>query len=311
MTDIQQKNITIIGAGLMGHGIALVMARAGHRVSVTDPVLEAREGLREMISHSFTSIANEGESLEEVLARVSVYENLADAVNEADFVFEAAPEKVDLKQQIFAQIEKHAPSHCIFASNTSVIQISKIMKGLETRERCVGTHWWNPPHLIPLVEVVKTQWSDPQLADEMMQLLEGAGKTPVMVEKDVPGFIGNRLQHALWREAISLVENGVCDAAAVDTVIKSSFGRRLAVLGPLENADLVGVDLTQDIHENVLFDLDRSQEPSPYLQKLLDQGRLGMKSKAGFYDWQDQDADKIRQKVSQHLNWLSEVLEQE
>ena len=129
-----------------------------------------------------------------------------------------------------------------------------------------------------------------------------------MVEKDVPGFIGNRLQHALWREAISLVENGICDAAAVDTVIKASFGRRLAVLGPLENADLVGTDLTQDIHENVLFDLESRKGPSPYLQQLVEKGQLGMKSGEGFFKWTDESANAVRNRVSTHLKKLDEIL---
>ena len=125
---------------------------------------------------------------------------------------------------------------------------------MRDRERALGTHWWNPPFLVPLVEVIGTQWTSPQAIDWTMALHAAAGKKPAHVKKDVPGFIGNRLQHALWREAISLVENGICDAETVDTVIKAAFGRRLAVLGPLENADLVGTDLTLAIHKTVLPD---------------------------------------------------------
>jgi 3-hydroxybutyryl-CoA dehydrogenase len=162
--------------------------------------------------------------------------------------------------------------------------------------------------MIPLVEVVCTEWTDETVADDMMALLNDAGKTPVRVKKDVPGFIGNRLQHALWREAISLVENDICDAESVDTVIKASFGRRLAVLGPLENADLVGTDLTMDIHENVLFDLESRQGPSPYLAKLVAEGRLGMKTGQGFRDWTDEEADQLRGRVARHLNRLDGIL---
>lgn len=230
------------------------------------------------------------------------------AVAKADFVFEAAPEKLPLKQQIFAEVEAHAPAEAILASNTSVIQITKIMQGLNRRERALGTHWWNPAHMIPLVEVVKTEWTDDAVARRMQDLLNDAGKTAVLVEKDVPGFIGNRLQHALWREAISLVENGICDAEAVDTVIKSSFGRRLAVLGPLENADLVGTDLTLDIHENVLFDLESRKGPSPYLKQLVEEGRLGMKSGKGFRDWTEEQAQEVRDRVTSHLSKLERIL---
>ncbi|PWQ93519.1 3-hydroxyacyl-CoA dehydrogenase family protein [Leucothrix arctica] len=305
----EQRHIGIIGAGLMGHGIALVMARAGHTISITDPMPAAREALIQHIAKSLTALGVSVIEQKPILQRIAVYETLEETVKNADVVFEAAPEKLPLKQQIFADIERYAPAHCILASNTSVIQISKIMIGLKTRHRAVGTHWWNPPHMIPLVEVIKTEWTDSTVADDMMALLTHAEKTPVMVEKDVPGFIGNRLQHALWREAISLVERGICDAKAVDTVIKASFGRRLAVLGPLENSDLVGTDLTLDIHENVLFDLESRQGPSPYLQKLVDEGKLGMKSGEGFQKWTAEEADEVRNKVSSHLSKLETIID--
>ena len=186
--------------------------------------------------------------------------------------------------------------------------ITRIMAGLEHRQRAVGTHWWNPPHLIPLVEVIRTEWTDESVVEVMTALLAGAGKTPVRVDKDVPGFIGNRLQHALWREAISLVERGICDAASVDTVIKSCFGRRLAVLGPLVNADLVGLDLTLDIHTQVLADLETRQGPSPLLEAMVKRGELGMKSGRGFYDWTPEEASAVRSRVSTHLQKLETIL---
>jgi len=198
---------------------------------------------------------------------------------------EAVLEDLPLKQKLFAEIERHARPDTILASNTSVIPITAIMQGLDRRERALGTHWWNPPFLVPLVEVIGTKWTSQQAIDWTMRLHADAGKTPVHVKKDVPGFIGNRLQHALWRECIALVQNGICDAETVDTVIKASFGRRLAVLGPLENADLVGTDLTLAIHKTVLPDIDRTPGPLPYLEKLVAQGKLGMKSGEGFRAW--------------------------
>lgn len=303
------RTIAVIGAGLMGHGIALTFARAGHHVSLSDPDDATLVSAPARIRDSLTVMGADDREIETSLARIRLSETLASAVSRADFVFEAAPEKLALKQQIFADLEAHAPEAAILASNTSVIQITKIMSGLNLRHRAVGTHWWNPPHMIPLVEVVKTEWTNEETAAQTLNLLEQAGKTPVLVAKDVPGFIGNRLQHALWREAISLVENGVCDAQAVDTVIKASFGRRLAVLGPLENADLVGTDLTLDIHENVLFDLESRQGPSPYLQELVATGRLGMKSGEGFRTWTNEEADAVRARVGHHLKGLETLLE--
>lgn len=305
-----EKNlqIAVIGAGLMGHGIALTLARAGQYVTLTDPHAPTLESAPDRISASLTAMGATEPEIAKVLKKIELANGIPAAVRKADFVFEAAPEKLPLKQQIFAEVEAHAPASAILASNTSVIQITKIMAGLTTRTRALGTHWWNPAHMIPLVEVIKTEWTDPAMADRMVALLADAGKTPVMVEKDVPGFIGNRLQHALWREAIWLVESGICDAEAVDTVVKASFGRRLAVLGPLENADLVGTDLTLDIHENVLFDLDSRQGPSPHLRGLVAEGRLGMKSGEGFRRWTPEEAAKVRARVATHLQRLEGIL---
>ena len=300
--------VAVIGGGLMGHGIALTFARAGHGVSVSDPVEEMLGSVPARIAESLSLLGASEIEISDALGQVNLAPNLPEAVGNADVVFEAAPEKLDLKRSIFSEIEKHAPESAILASNTSVIQISKIMSGIIGRHRALGTHWWNPPHMIPLVEVVKTKWTDAAVANDMHAFLTKAGKTPVIVEKDVPGFIGNRLQHALWREAISLVENGICTAEAVDEVVKASFGRRLAVLGPLENADLVGIELTQDIHRQVLFDLERSEKPSQYLQTLQDAGRTGMAAGAGFREWNDGDLAATKQRVADHLRKLEAIL---
>ena len=143
-------------------------------------------------------------------------------MRDADFVVEAVLEDMPLKQRMFAEIERHAKPDTILACNTSVMPITEIMqRAEEQRERALGTHWWNPPFLVPLVEVIGTPWTSPEAIDFTMKLHADAGKTPAHVKKDVPGFIGNRLQHALWREAVSLVEHGICDAATVDAVIKA------------------------------------------------------------------------------------------
>lgn len=301
--------IAVIGAGLMGHGIALTMARAGNRVTVTDPVAEARATAKDRIAASLRSLGEGGARIGEILGLIDIVDAIPAAVRDVGFVIEAAPEKLALKQAIFAEIEAHAPPTAILASNTSVIPITQIVSGLVDRTRALGAHWWNPPHLIPLVEVIRTEDTSEAAMQATMDLLTAAGKTPVRVEKDVPGFIGNRLQHALWREAISLVERGICDAAAVDAVIKASFGRRLSVLGPLENADLVGTDLTLAIHETVLSDLEHRPGPSPLLQEMVADGRLGMKTGQGFRTWTPQEADALRRKVSSHLVALEKLLE--
>ena len=300
--------IAVIGAGLMGHGIALTLARAGQYVAVTDPSPEARAALAARVSESLALMGESEAQMAKILKKIEIVDTIESAVKGAFAVFEAAPEKMALKQSIFAEIEAHAPDDCILASNTSVMPITEIMSGLSLKNRALGTHWWNPPHMIPLVEVIRTEWTDEAVLQAMMDLLADAGKTPVRVEKDVPGFIGNRLQHALWREAISLVERGICDAESVDTVVKSCFGRRLSVLGPLENADLVGTDLTLDIHNTVLADLEDRAGPSPYLEKLVAEGKLGMKTGEGFRKWTPDDAAATRNRVTTHLRKLEGIL---
>src|SRR5882757_8684552 len=294
--------IAVIGAGLMGHGIAQVFALAGHDVSIYDSVAANLDSAKARILANLRDLGDDQAAVE----RVRPTADLGAAVGEADYVVEAVLEDLPLKQKLFAEIERHVRPDTILASNTSVIPITRIMQGLRDRSRALGTHWWNPPYLVPLVEVIGTQWTSQQAIDSTIALHKAAGKMPVHVKKDVPGFVGNRLQHALWREAIALVENGICDAETVDTVVKASFGRRLAVLGPLENADLVGTDLTLAIHETVLRDLDRTAGPLPYLRQLVADGKLGMKSGEGFQRWTPEQQAALRARVLGYLKALDE-----
>jgi len=178
---------------------------------------------------------------------------------------------------------------------------SEISAGLEHRERFVGTHFWNPGHLIPLVEVIKTDATGDGVAETVMEVLLSAGKKPCLCKKDVPGFIANRLQHALWREAISIVEHGIADAETVDTAIKNSFGLRLPQLSVLENSDMVGTQLTYNIHSYVLQYLEDSHEPSPLLSEMLEQGKLGFKSGEGFRKWTPEQIDKCNADLNEYL----------
>jgi 3-hydroxybutyryl-CoA dehydrogenase len=292
-----KPRIAVVGAGLMGHGIAQVFALAGHDVTLTDADAAMRASVKDRILANLKDLGDDVTAVE----RVRVCASLAETVAEADFIVEAVREDLGVKQQLFADIERAARPDAILASNTSVIPITAIMGGLDNRARALGTHWWNLPYLVPLVEVIGTEWTAPAVIDFTMRLHADVGKTPVHVKKDVPGFVGNRLQHALWREAISLVENGICDAETVDTVIKAAFGRRLAVLGPLENADLVGTDLTLAIHRTVLPAIDARPGPSPYLEKLVAQGKLGMKSGQGFRTWTPEQQAELRARVLRHL----------
>jgi 3-hydroxybutyryl-CoA dehydrogenase len=292
-----KARIAVVGAGLMGHGIAQVFALAGHDVALTDAHAPTLAGAKDRILTNLTDLGDDVTAV----SRVRIVPGLAESVRDADYIVEAVREDLDAKRQLFAEIEAAARPDAILASNTSVIPITAIMQNLTHRARALGTHWWNPPYLVPLVEVIGTQWTSQAALAFTMELHREIGKTPVHVKKDVPGFVGNRLQHALWREAVSLVENDICDAETVDTVIKAAFGRRLAVLGPLENADLVGTDLTLAIHRTVLPAIDSRPGPSPYLEKLVAEGKLGMKSGEGFRTWTPAQQAELRARVLKHL----------
>jgi len=272
-------------------------AAAGHAVSVFDPAPGSLATLRDRIRANLRDLGED----EAAAQRVTPVADLAEAVRGAAFVVEAALEDLAVKQDLFARIEAACPADAILASNTSVIPITRIMQGLARRERALGTHWWNPPFLVPLVEVIGTEWTAPEAIAATLALHNALGKQAVHVKRDVAGFVGNRLQHALWREAIALVEDGVCDAETVDIVVKASFGRRLGVLGPIENADLVGTDLTLAIHRTVLPAIDSRPAASPYLESLVAEGRLGMKSGRGFRAWTPEAQARLRREVVEHL----------
>lgn len=297
---LEKLNITVIGAGLMGHGIAQVFARAGHEVTLTDP---NNEVLKAALPRVQANLVAAGVDAQAVLANMRINADLQQAVAQADFVIEAAPEKLALKQELFALVAAAAPNHAVLASNTSVIPITQIGEklGRAERARLLGTHWWNPPHLVPLVEVVRTAYTSEAVFEQTFAWLDAAGKCPVRVQHDVTGFIGNRLQHALWREAIALVEAGVCDAEAIDLVVKNSFGMRMPVLGPMENADLVGLELTRDVHRVMFPELRCEKAPSPLLSELIEQGRTGMKAGQGLRSWTPEQASEVHAKLAAHL----------
>ena len=293
-------SVAVLGAGLMGHGIGQVLAAAGHRVCLTDTDATALGSALGRVTRNLEEAAVDAAP---VLARLRTTASLADAVQGVDLVIEAVAEVVALKQDLFAEVAALAPPHAILASNTSVIPITRLGARLddEARRRLVGTHWWNPPHLIPLVEVIRTAWTGAEVVDQVVTLLRAAGKTPVVVHRDVTGFIGNRLNQAMWREALALVEAGVCDAETIDIVVKSSFGLRLPVLGPMENADLIGLELTRNLHALLFPDLATGTAPSPLLDEAIARGDTGMKAGAGLRRWTPEEAEATRARLAAHL----------
>lgn len=292
--------VAVIGAGLMGHGIGQVFARAGHAVVITDSDPEV---LGAALGRIERNLRAEGIDPVRVLCNVSLASRLDAALSHADLVIEAAPEKLELKQKLFGEIAIAAPGHAVLASNTSVIPITRIGETLppDVRARMVGTHWWNPPHLVPLVEVVRTKYTRADVFEQTFEWLQAVGKRPVKVQRDVTGFIGNRLQHAMWREAIGLIEDGVCDAEAIDLVVKNSFGMRLPVLGPMENADLVGLELTRDVHRVMFPDLHSDRAPAQLLDRLIADGHGGMKAGRGLRAWTREQVVAVQEGLARHL----------
>jgi 3-hydroxybutyryl-CoA dehydrogenase len=294
---MQKQKIGVIGGGLMGHGIAYLLAAAGHEVGVFEPNADIRASMPRRLAVIHDLLGDDAA----LLKRISVHEQMAPAVQGANYVFEAAPEKLPLKQRIFAELESLVAAGTILASNSSAIPTTEIGHDLKHRERIVGTHFWNPPHLVPLVEVIQNEKTSDAVVRATMELLRNAGKTPVHVRRDVPGFVGNRLQHAMKREAFALVAAGVCDAETIDTVVKEGFGARTAVLGPMEQSDLVGLDLALDIAEVLYEHLDRTAAAPQILRDKVKAGKLGMKTGEGLRQWRPGEADAVRARLSRFL----------
>lgn len=288
-----KMNITVIGAGRMGAAIACIFAAGNYRVGL----VETNPQVRATVWDRIAEIDRTLERTSDVRDRIHLLDALTGDVATSDLVIEAVSENLEVKQAIFGKLDLLCPPSTILASNTSVIPITSIGAGLTHRHRVIGTHFWNPPFIFRLVEVVQTEATAPDIVERTMSILKSVGQEPVHIRKDVSGFVGNRLQHALKREAIALVEAGVCDAETVDFVVKNSFGPRLAVLGPLEQSDLVGLDLTLAIHQVLLETLDCSRAPQRLLVERVAAGKTGMKAGEGFRRWTREQAQAVQQRL--------------
>ncbi|MHB8111818.1 MAG: 3-hydroxyacyl-CoA dehydrogenase family protein, partial [Syntrophorhabdaceae bacterium] len=273
------KNVALLGAGMIGNGLALHFAKAGYKVSLYSRTQKTLDGALVNIRTGLAGVLGkpaDSAEINGIMDRIGTTTDMAQAVKGAPIVIESIAEDLALKQNVFKELDEICPRETILASNTSVISISAIAEKSKNKDRIVGAHFWFPPYLIPLVEVVKGNETSMEAVNFTYDFMKAAGKHPIKCMKDVPGFVANRLQHALWREAISMIERGIADAATVDEALKNSIGIRLAVLGPVENADMAGLDLTLAIHNTVLKDLEASPNPSPLLIEKVNKGELGM-----------------------------------
>ena len=308
MRDI--KKFLVCGGGMMGSAIAQILAAMDdaqvtvYDVYPVDVAAKVRNNTKLLVEKEIMTEAQ----VDEIISKIRFTQDLNDeGVKSAQLVVECVLEDMELKQNLFAQLEDYVAEDTIFCTNTSVMSPTEISAKCKHKERLCGTHFWNPAFLIPLVEVVKTQATTDEVAETVMDILTKAGKKPVLCKKDVPGFIANRMQHALWREAISIVERGIADAKTVDDACKYSFGLRLPYLPPLVNSDMVSTQLTYNIHSYVLKDLEDRHDASPLLKEMLDEGKNGFRAEAkdgvheGFMKYTDEEINEINSGLNEYL----------
>jgi len=283
------KNIAVVGAGLMGHGICMNFALAGYKVTLNDVNETILKNAIDHIKSNLLFFHDNGlvekDQVDEAISRVEISSRLEEAVRNADFVTEAIVEDIDVKSRLFKLLDEYCPGHAIIASNTSSLLISQFGSGTKREDRQVITHYFNPPHIVPVVEVVKGDKTSDETVEITCGLLKKAGKFPVRVRRELPGFLVNRVQTAMIREVWSLWEQGVADAEEIDLAIKGSLGFRLASLGPLQICDLGGLDLWYKVNTNLLPQINSSTTPPHSVKEKVDKGELGLKTGKGFYDY--------------------------
>ncbi len=308
MKDI--KKFLVCGGGMMGSAIAQILAGLDdaevtvYDVYPVDVEAKVRNNMKLLVEKGIVTEAD----VDKIVSKISFTQDMqSEGVKNAQMVVECVLEEMELKQNLFAQLEEVVAEDTIFCTNTSVMSPTEISAKCKHKERLCGTHFWNPAFLIPLVEVVKTPDTTDEVAQAVMDVLTKAGKKPVLCKKDVPGFIANRMQHALWREAISIVERGIADAKTVDDACKYSFGLRLPYLPPLVNSDMVGTQLTYNIHSYVLKDLEDRHDASPLLKEMIDDGKMGFRAeekdgvREGFMKYTDEEIAEINNGLNEYL----------
>lgn len=307
------EHVAVVGAGLMGHGIGQEFAVAGFEVSLTDTNPEVLSHSVDRIRTNLRAMTDLGLVDADVAAaapeRIRTAADLATAVGQADVVIEAASENLALKQTLFAEMERLAPPDAILASNSSSFMPSEVGAKVERRGRVLVAHYFNPPYLLPIVEIVRGPETDDDVVATLRELYLRIGKRPAVVQKEAPGFVGNRLQIALFREALSIVEQGIASTEDVDTVVRYGFGRRLAAAGPFEVADAGGADLWAAVATNLMPHIANETEIPDFYRELLARGEAGMKTGKGFHDWTPESAADTRDRIARVLASTSRLLD--
>jgi 3-hydroxyacyl-CoA dehydrogenase len=285
--------VAVMGTGTMGPGIGAVLARAGMQVSMYDTSQEALERARAGYDLAWGVLDRlETPAVEGSSARY--VSTVAEALAGTEFVIEAVPEKLELKQQVYAEYEKHVGPEVILASNTSGIPATKIAANLAHPERVVVMHWSNPPHLIPMIEVVPGEKTSQAAVDDTIAVIEDIGYYPCLLKKEVPGFVENRVLYAIMRECLALVDEGVIGREELDLNVKWGIGYKLAVIPPMQLLDMAGMDIYTSVASYLNPDLSNAAEVSPTIRSLVEDGRLGMKTKGGLFDYTDEQIGQLR-----------------
>jgi 3-hydroxybutyryl-CoA dehydrogenase len=306
------KEFAIIGAGLMGRSISQAYALKNYRVRLYDNREPVRSTVKNLIDNDLALLVAEGlidqAKKETTLNNIILVDKLSSAVADADFITEAIPEILALKQDFFQELENYTQDTAIIASNTSTLPIAELAQKMARPERFIITHFFNPAHLVPLVEIIHMAQTAPEVIDQTVSLMKALGKKPVVLKKDVPGFIANRLQAAILREALFLLNSGVAAAEDIDTAVTAGPGFRWPFLGPIATADFNGLDTWQRIMENLSPELDCSQSAPAILNRLVEQGKLGTKSGAGIYQYDAKATGSVAEQIKRRDTNLIRLL---
>jgi 3-hydroxyacyl-CoA dehydrogenase len=303
------RKASVIGTGTMGPGMGAVLARAGIETALYDVSAEALDRARPGVALA-AGVLDRLEAPAAAGGSIHFETDLAAAVDGADLVLEAVPEKLELKQDLFGELERYVADETILASNTSGIPITEIASACERPQRVVGTHWSNPPHLIPMIEVIPGEQTSAEVVDAACELVRRFGYHPV-VEREVPGFVENRILYAILRECLDLVDRGVIEPEGLDLNVRWGIGYKLAVIGPMELLDMAGLDIYQAVGSYLNRDLSTSGEVSKTIRELIEQGRLGMKTGGGLYDYTPEDIERLRAQRAARLVAVRKALEQD
>jgi 3-hydroxybutyryl-CoA dehydrogenase len=283
------RHIAVLGLGAMGHGIVQTFAAAGFQVSGFDEQPAARSALLKFIKRNLKDFVAAGlirqSSVAPLLGRIRVCDSEAEAVHGAQFVTEAVREDLAVKQNLFARIEGLVSADTILASNSSTFTISQSAKKMRRPERAIVTHWFNPPHIVPVVEVVPGTRTSAQVTNATLALMKRAGKEAVRIDREIPGFIVNRVQVAVMREVWDLLDQGVASPEAIDAAIRGSMGFRLAAVGPLEVYDFGGLDIQLRVFDSLVREISSGTRAPGKIRRLVDAGHFGAKTGKGIYDY--------------------------